>query len=142
MTPEQITDLRPGDVVEYRRNYWPEGAYVRGPVEQDAPDRPMYVLRGTFGIAEADGSPYSKFEGTLTVVSRAPRPMYVNHPRTEPVAGDVVRDCDGDAWHFDVDEWWCASSEACDEDDPLGLPIEAYRPLRLLWDGETGQVVQ
>ena len=77
---------------------------------------------------------------TLTVVSRAPR-LYVNHERTEPVPGDVARVADDDGsestWHF-LDgvgkEWFDKRGYS------YGLG-ELPDNLRLLVDGETGQVV-
>jgi len=138
ITREQVADLQPGDVVEVVHEDWPTGTVVRGP---------LWLMDGeTLQVARIvvrhwDGRHPYDTALTLTVVSRAPRPLYVNHPRTEPVPGDVVRDADGDAWQFYRDEWWCASPDACDEDDPTGYPIEYYRPLTLLWDGQTKQVV-
>jgi hypothetical protein len=139
ITREQVADLQPGDVVELTHASH-EGVTLRGPARTHRDSGVVWVgdtllmdLRGEL----RDASRWTH----LTVVSRAPRLLYVNHPRTEPVAGDVVRDVDGDAWQFDRDEWWCASPDACDEDDPLGCPIDHFRPLTLLWDGQTKQVV-
>ena len=101
------------------------------------------MVRGS----EGDPGPWMTEDNqTLTIISRAPRSLYVNHSRTEPVAGDVVRDADSDdptVWiHADPagatqwarggsyeGDWWFDRSE---------LPER----LRLLVDGETGQVVQ
>ena len=73
---------------------------------------------------------------TLTVVSRVPR-LYVNHDRAVPVPGDVVRsDGVGDrrVWFLNSLGW-----------QSLGGTTARYHELparlRLLVDGETGQVV-
>jgi hypothetical protein len=142
ITREQVADLQPGDVVEYRRDDWPEGALVRGPVEQAGPREPMYVLKGIFGIAEWDGSPFEGRSSSLTVISRAPRPLYINHPRTEPVQGDVVRDEGGAGLalfictHDDEETWWLNAGA-----DWIAPAEMQDKRLRLLVDGETGQVV-
>jgi hypothetical protein len=136
ITRAQVADLRKGDIVELQRASYPD-VVMRGPVRVDSDGRASI---GGLLLRYSDGAPgYS--DCTLTVVSRAPRPLYVNHPRTEPVEEDIVRDCDGDGWSFKGGEWWCASPDSADDDDPAALPISSYRPLTLLWDGETGQVV-
>lgn len=142
ITREQVADLREGDVVEYRRDEWPEGAVVRAPLERGSYDDTLYVLGGHFGVVGAKGAPYDR-RATLTVVSRAPRSLYVNHSRTSPVPGDVVRDADSDdplrLWittsNEDGDTWWV--NHDADWCDAESLPTR----LRLLVDGETGEVV-
>jgi hypothetical protein len=137
ITREQAADLREGDVVEATHEDWPAGTIVRGPLYLDGETLQV----GRIIVRHWDARPPFDTGLTLTVISRAPRPLYVNHPRTEPVHGDIVRDCDGDAWCFQRDEWWCASEDARGDDHPDALPITSYRPLTLLWDGETGRVV-
>ena len=132
ITPEQVADLQPGDVVEIRWDAHP-GVIVSGPLRPRGGGQWV----GPVPVIGPSGEMHESI--TLTVISRAPRPIYVNHPRTEPADGDIVLDCDGDAWRFERDGWWCAYSEACPDDE--GFPIESYRPLTLLRDGETGQVV-
>lgn len=139
ITREQVADLRVGDVVEYSSSDWPHPTFIRGPVY--LADGCLHVGGRLIRFADGDVTAGDFDNGRLTVVSRPPRPLYVNHDRTEPAEGDIVRDCDGDSWRFERDEWWCASADACDDDDPDGLPLGHYRPLTLLWDGETGQVV-
>ena len=141
ITREQVADLREGDVVELQDDRWP-GAVLRGPLRESAPG----VLRvANKLVRDYEGRP-SRFADTqqLTVVSRAPRPLYVNHPRTEPVAGDVVRDADDDTdtmtWNYaggsgeSVQGWY-------DRDGQGAASHHLPERLRLLVDGETGQVV-
>lgn len=70
-------------------------------------------------------------------------PLYVNHPRTEPVPGDVVRNADvncGDetrTWFLDYVGHWRVTRAHKTELSGCNLPAR----LRLLVDGETGQVV-
>jgi hypothetical protein len=139
ITREQVADLERGDVVELRDDRWPEGTVVRGA---------LYLDGGTLHVASEyirhyDGKP--AFVGkhqTLTVVSRAPRPLYVNHPRTEPVPGDYVHDEDADGIRLVLrvagdrypDKWV----------DQYGIErTYEHLParLRLLVDGETGTAV-
>lgn len=151
ITREQAADLRPGDVVEYRRADWPVGTYLRGPLYDAAPwglavgGEPIrYDSGGVSGYGEKVGT-------TLTVISRAPRPLYVNHDRTEPVPGDVARNPEGHVrvcqpvvslggqlrwWGFNLGEWgdpdkWTYCTRSIFSGD-----------LTLLVDGETGQVVR
>lgn len=135
ITAEQIADLRPGDVV--RVTGWC-GATVEGPVTEVESGEGIWL--GELLWLSHLASWASRLDATLTVVSRAPR-LYVNHPRTEPVVGDIVRDCDGDAWRYQGGEWYCTSPDCCEEDDPFACPIGDFQPLTLLWDGETGEVV-
>lgn len=152
ITREQVADLREGDVVELRRDDWPD-TITRGPLR---------TSDGSLEIADmivrwADGSlPTWVGRGHLTVISRAPRPLYVNHPRTQPVPGDVVRDADSEAraqiWvcgeeppgdRFEYPEarsWlrWNAGNGRWTYFPQSDLPAS----LRLLVNGETGQVVR
>lgn len=127
---DRATDLCEGDVIEARHPGWPEGQVIRGPV-------------GFFG-AELRVAGYTVNElpdpWVLTVVSRAPRPLYVNHHRAEPVPGDVVRDADQDhpgIWVRARRSWVTVDGDQVEE-----WKDAAPHRLRLLVDGETGQVVQ
>jgi hypothetical protein len=138
ITREQVADLRPGDVVEMTNERWPEGTAVRGPLWLD--HETLQV--GAEVVRHWDGRHPYDIGKSLTVLSRAPRPLYVNHPRTEPVAGDVVRDAD--SGHNGV--WFCSTPGT---GRPwIGSDDGDYRRdalpdrLRLLVDGETGQVVR
>jgi hypothetical protein len=144
ITREQVADLRPGDVVEIS---WGETEFsdvtrsIRGPLRRNSQG---YLYVGALTVASPNGDVWGDDIRTLTVVSRAPRPLYVNHDRAEPVPGDVVRDADTEitkhTWVKNVDgfsnEW-------------LAVPGHVYVPrkqlpdrLRLLVDGETGMPVQ
>jgi hypothetical protein len=143
ITREQVADLREGDVVEYHRSDWPDGVVIRGPLHRSKSGG-QWIGLATFAIrfddGDVNGFAFDK-DTTLTVVSRAPRPLYVNHDRTEPVPGDVVRDADSDdpaTWHYLTwpgGPWYDLRGN--------GKPREALPArLRLLVDGETGQAVQ
>lgn len=136
ITREQVADLIGGDVVELHRQGWAADVVVRGTLRADSCAGEIYL--GDYSIFSLNGNEpeWLAFPGTtLTVVSRAPRPLYVNHDRAEPVAGDVARPekrmlillCRADHEWVDKDggEW----------------PAPP-RPLRLLVDGSTGEVVQ
>jgi hypothetical protein len=138
ITREQVADLRPGDVVELRDERWP-GVVTRGPVREGE--------RGYLWLADVvvkDKDPSRQFAphtATLTVVSRVPRPLYVNHDRTEVAKGDVVRDADEDdrfTWFNDgsSDNAWCSL-----QDMAVWGRGDMPTRLHLLVDGETGQVV-
>jgi hypothetical protein len=141
ITREQVADLQPGDVVEVASEEWPAGTVVRGPLwMQDG--ETLQVARTV--VRHWDGHEPFDTGLTLTVVSRAPRPLYVDSDKTEPDPGDVVRDADDGR---SLSAWLYGRSE---------LGIMAWRGtvtgvwhlrdilparLRLLVDGETGQVV-
>jgi hypothetical protein len=138
-----ITDnLQPGDVVELR---FPSGTTIRGPLVEEVTNR--------LGIADAGWDitsrgltgpqPYWVGRADLLVVSRAPRALYVNHDRTKPVPGDVVRDADSDS----DPRTWVRNAEGF-SNEWMTTRAHFYVPrenlpdrLRLLVDGETGQVV-
>lgn len=132
ITREQIADLRPGDVVELAAPLWPDGTVIRGGLHGSAPND-LFV--GPVRIQDYVGIGIL----SLTVVSRAPRPLYVNHPRTEPVPGDVVRDADDPS---ETQAWWFTTNVAPWKTGG-GWTTREYLPdrLRLLVDGEVGQVV-
>lgn len=142
ITREQVVDLQPGDVVEISHPEW-AGGRIRGPLYKET----AWSVCG-YLVIRNDGSVSDYLDrGDLTVISRAPHPLYVNHPRTEPVAGDVVRADDEQlarTWLYadpgGSGEWITAGRERGEYDwaDRDQLPTR----LRLLVDGETGQVVQ
>lgn len=147
ITREHVADLQPGDVVELRHRLFPE-ITLRGPVsasgarEYDLALPPVWIRERSGDPAE-DTSMWAE----LTVVSRAPRPLYVNHPRTKPAPGDVVRSADDD----DDVVYVCASPRSecawllpVGDRDALLYMSRSVLPtrLRLLVDGDTGQVVQ
>lgn len=122
------------------------GSVVRGPL-RNAQYGGMEIADVGWSVRGEDGKPPPYNEGLgvteMVVVSRAPRPLYVNHDRTEPVPGDVVRDADNQndarTWSRNIDgfsnEWH--SNRANHYVPREKLPAR----LRLLVDGETGQVV-
>ena len=141
ITREQVADLQPGDVVELAGGNL-RGAIVRGPVFQD---RNGWLLIGPEQVVrDPDGDPSSDQRHTLTVVSRAPRPLYVNHPRTEVRKHDVIRDGEGVIRHCDAGgfggepTWWSWNYQPGWKWTHTTMPPQ---PLTLLVDGETGQVV-
>lgn len=143
ISKEQVADLRVGDVVEMTSDDWPAGSVVRGPLTaSDWGDLGLYLLDGEIGVRNWQGGPYDP-TGTLTVVSRAPRPLYVNHDRTKPVPGDVVRDADDEqgttTW---VKNSYGFSYEWLNNSVHVYVSREELPDrLRLLVDGETGRCV-
>jgi hypothetical protein len=140
ITRAQVADLRPGDVVEMR---FPSGASLRGPLTEVnfGAGLGLGIVDVGWSVRLSDGTPawaLTDLGATLTVVSRAPRRLYVNHPRTKPVMGDIVRDREGDPWLRFQEHWSVAADDRTYSTDEL----REYAPLSLLWDGETGQVVQ
>jgi hypothetical protein len=140
ITRADVADLQPGDVVEVVHEAWPTGTVIRGPLTEH-PISGALMVAGDIYVRRFDGSePAAGGYMHLTVISRAPRPLYVNHPRTEPVAGDVARQesgCpSGHTWHYlgdDRPHWW--------RFDDTRIPFDENARLSLLVDGETGQVV-
>ncbi|MCU1617357.1 MAG: hypothetical protein JWO98_4897 [Frankiales bacterium] len=135
ITREQVKDLQPGDVVEVTHADWPDGTVVRGPLWMHDGET-LQVSR--IVIRHWDGRHPYDTGLTLTVISRAPRPLYVNHPRTEPVPGDVVREDDPEGattWLMDSFRTWQSKDSTHDQDRGFEWP------LRLLVDGETGMTV-
>lgn len=139
ITKEQVADLHEGDVVELG---FSSGAIVRGPLVEDRHTGGLDIADAGWSVRQGDGGlPYGleRIAETLTVVSRAPRPLYVNHDRTAAVKGDVARDSqshDGErTWVFDGARWhWTRHP------DEVAGDLKRVT-LRLLVDGETGQVV-
>ena len=95
ITKEQVADLREGDVVELTSETWGEGTVLRGPLVRTERGGlrvgNIGVITGNgFKIVLGNGDiPYADVRN-LRVISRAPRPLYLNSDRTEPVPGDVV----------------------------------------------------
>lgn len=140
ITPEQVADLQPGDVVELRSEQWPDGTLITGPLWED---------RGVLKVASAavrwpDLEPYGASTRSLTVLSWTPRPLFTNHPRTEPVVGDVVTDEEA---ALPLTVFRVAGEDYSDPDrwiDQYGTErtyehLSPPRRLRLLVDGETGR---
>lgn len=137
MSAQDAQDLRAGDVVVVAHSGWPEGSFIRGELYEQECGPGLYCCG--FQVANSDGTTFlPDVWAEVTVVSRAPRPLYVNHPRTEPVNGDTVADEDNGGadwtWHRVHDEWLRA-------DGASFVRSELPARLRLLVDGETGRVV-
>jgi hypothetical protein len=144
ITREQVKDLQPGDVVELRHRLFPE-ITLRGPVsvsgarEHDLVLPPVWIRDRSGDPAEDTG-----MWADLTVISRAPRPLYVNHPRTEPFSGDVARDEDIPETTDSFVYLTHVAHHSAGWFGQYGKPVQpGHLParLRLLIDGETGQVV-
>jgi hypothetical protein len=141
ITPEQVAGLRPGDVVELTDRNWPDGTILRGPLWADG-DELRVGDAAMIRWPMRAWMPYQHKDRTLRVISRRPRPLYVNHDRTKPVPGDVVRDAKKHTtssltWGFFIDGAWMRISTGCTADRST-MPDR----LRLLVDGETGMPVQ
>jgi hypothetical protein len=142
ITREQVADLRRGDVVELTDVEW-KGAVVRGPLWQGVTG---LVVADGYVVRYEDGEAPHTTTRTLTVISRAARPFYVNHDRDHPVLGDAVRDADD----FTDTRWWRYDNLSPTVGWPWQLGATAgvaptYYPrdslprrLRLLIDGTTG----
>jgi hypothetical protein len=140
ITRKQVADLQPGDVVEVIETCCGAEISHRGPLRKE---QGRALALGDVVVISEDGTPRRWFH-SLTVVSRAPRPLYVNHPRTEPVPGDVVDYSDG---HFDGIGPWFAHRAREGSDlfwmSPAGPVLGKMPfPMRLLVNGENGQTVQ
>lgn len=143
ITSEQVADLQPGDVVElsWAHDGDPEvDVTVRGPLHTLGIRGALFLA--DYCVRDSSGSPVYVTRRFLTVIARAPKPFYVNHPRTEPALGDVVtitEDSPMDGWR----PTWAWSGKGGWISTRTGTPISGsmiHHPL-LLIDGETGQVV-
>ena len=142
ITEEDVADLRAGDIVRVTGWY---GATVEGPLSEG--DRTLWLAEH-IRVRRADGSvglPGLQ-HATLTVVSRAPRALYVNSDRAEPVPGDVVRDADERTFLYtespfsnDKEKW--VGAQPLDGGIDWRPTGRLATPLRLLVDGETGRCV-
>lgn len=140
ITREQVADLQPGDVVRLVQVCEDGSRYIfEGPVRADGGSALVFAdwwLR-------TDTGDVPEWVDELTVVSRAPRPLYVNHDRTEPVTGDVVRDGEGVVrWvarvATGVPSYWSHDYQPSSGWTHHRNPP---KPLTLLVDGKTGQIV-
>jgi len=144
ITREQVADLREGDIVEM--SWACEGGQItiRGPLWGG---RGEQLSVAGYWVRESDGAPVQALgprgSRTLTVISRAPQPLYVNHDRSEPVPGDVVRDADSDDANTWVRNRKGFSYEWLNNRTHDYVPREKLPDrLRLLVDGTTGEVVR
>jgi hypothetical protein len=118
ITREQVAGLRLGDVVEIRDERYP-AAVVRGPISRVDEE----------AVAFGDWTFFSEEAMTLTVIERAPRPLYVNHDRTEPLPGDVIRASDGTpslAFRTSGEWIWPNGTRARPGEPPYTLLVDGY----------------
>lgn len=143
----QVCDLRPGDVVELTSDRWPEGTVVRGPLH----DLGGWLYVAGLPVRGDNRMILHPARDTLTVVSRA---LYANHPRSQPVTGDVVRiEHDGEPTAINVylpvpgEYRWLSitgSDAGCRYSTDQCIPgrgNDARGRVILLVDGETGRPV-
>jgi len=137
ITREQVADLQPGDVIRMESIDWPTGTAVAGPLQLAENGALLLHLpnrQGSYVIREANGSVLFGSQRTIELLSRAPRPLYVNHPRMGSVPGDVVRPADGTSTPaYRTVRGWLWPNETAAQPGEHGLT--------LLVNGETGQVV-
>ena len=158
ITWKQLDELRAGDVVELRDSEWPEDNVIRGTVRSSQ----LSGLKGDLCVGpqilrrRSDGGSSQPNTRTLTFISRAPRPFYINHDRTSPVPGDVVRFEDTrrpgggsytnvylPSFNHDGRPWMSLThvrGQRYSRRDAEPDPTEGYQVV-LLVDGETGEVV-
>lgn len=156
ITREQVADLQPGDVVELIcvRDW---NVNVRGELRPfPMGQHPRASITGIVGLTLGPGLVVRRADGgvaamwtdanySLVIVSRTPRPLYVNHPRTEVKQHDVIRDGEGVIRHCDaagfggLPTWWSWNYEPGWKWTHTTCPPQ---PLTLLVDGETGRCVQ
>jgi len=68
LTRTDLADLNAGTVVEYRRDSWPAGSCIRGPLEAyESSDDGLYLLGGLFCVRQPGGWPY-EVAAELTVI--------------------------------------------------------------------------
>lgn len=138
ITREQVADLQPGDTVEYHGHDWPEGHTVIGPLYERAGS--LWLASDLIRFRDGGVTDGNYEGGVLAVISRARRRLYTNHPRSEPVVGDVARSVEFDhphlMWAYADSRWYSITLPAATSHD-----FEPG-PLRLLVDGETGEVVR
>lgn len=149
ITREQVADLHPGDVVELVRNEPGMTTTIRAELR---PYHDTGLILGESVLLRLPGGevPALRAQFELTVISRAPRPLYVNHDRYEPTQGDVV-------WFEDQRNPADSYTNLYDPSNSLRLPwleiqtgyrygrdeAETGDPdlrLHLLIDGTTGQL--
>lgn len=138
ITAEQVSELQRGDVVRYTGHPALNGATVEGPLYVGS--RSELFVGAEYVVRMQDGAPFTNHDIALAIVSRAPRPLFTNHSRAEPIEGDVVRLADDDTrsrvWFYmqgaATPGWYDRAGRRID-----GRPGDG-RALRMLVDGETG----
>lgn len=127
ITAADVADLVPGDVITVTGL----NSTATGPLIEK--DGALYIA-GYLLVRDASGRPFPAID-TLTMVSRAPRPVYANTWRN-PVAGDVARAADSSTdsrtWAFDGESWTPVGTGSA----PGTSTPNQYR---LLIDGDSGR---
>lgn len=127
ITTADVADLQAGDVITVTGL----NSTATGPLLEK--DGCLYIA-GYLLVRDASGRPFPAID-TLTVVSRAPRPVYVNCDRN-PIAGDVARTAgssdDSRTWAFDGEGWNLVGTGSTPGSDTPGR-------YRLLIDGDSGR---
>lgn len=128
---EQMESLRAGDVVELRDDRWPD-VTITGPLSDDG----INLILGPV-VVRYDSVPRRDLHRTVTVITPAPKPLYVNHPRTDPVQGDVARGVNmlGPIWFRQAGAW------VSDDGKKAGAGNLLPDELILLVDADTGMPV-
>lgn len=134
-------DYRVGDVLRAEHSAWPEGSFIEGAVYDFAGSDSLYVCGWQVRA-------FARDYWTITVVSRAKRPFYVNVDR-DPVAGDIFRsddpaDDDDNVTYSPSGGWGNTDNDRFWENLGGATFIRADLPprRRLLIDGTTGKVVE
>lgn len=137
ITAKDVEDLAPGDVVEVVEDEYPD-TITRGALHFDKFGN---LTLGRAFIVRTRGGGVWRAERSVTVISRAPKLFYVNHSRTLPTPGDVAAAVDGPTvnewrptWTWSIRGEWVSTHTGWATVLPPG-------PLKLLVDGNTGQVV-
>lgn len=126
------SELRAGDTAEMRFDAFPEFV-ATGKIRPD--DQGCCLLLGPWPIV-TEGKSTLRSDQRLTVTKMAPRPVYVNHSREEPVDGDIVRDAVSDSrttYIWSSGGWWAAARGSF-------IPVaDGPGKMFLLVDGDTGR---
>lgn len=134
MSGPHVTELRAGDEVVIALGGH-QGVTISGPLRMDSSGCCLAV--GPMTVVTAGKSVLSQ-DDRLTVTKLAPRPLYINHDRTEPVDGDVVRDADSGSRQT----WVRASSWATIQYGDFQPSGVLPKRLVLLVDGDTGRAMK
>jgi hypothetical protein len=127
----KVTELRAGDIVRVHMTEYPD-VVLSGPVEVDSQGCCRKIGPMTLVTEGKSDLPDGWW---VEVTKLAPRPVYVNHEREEPVEGDIVRIPETPTrttYVWSEDRWWAVSKGK--------LVVTGNMPDRLLLlvDGDTG----
>jgi hypothetical protein len=123
------TELRVGDEAELTLDQYPEFV-AKGTLRMDG--QGCCLSLGPWPIV-TNGDSVMRPDMHLKVTKLAPRPIYANHDREEPVDGDVVRDAATTrrtTWLRAEGRWYNTATARPDSELP--------KSLILLVDGDTG----